>query len=116
MNNENKGNIIEEKHFTSANYPFTIKPIFSVLSSIIEKSTQRSIVRFVPNDNIRNLLGFNGTTLYEKYNLLPNIADILSIDIFFLETVIAEVLIFKGKRSGILHNWTETVDPRYEGV
>ena len=30
---------------------------------------------------------------------------------FFFETDIAKVMIFKGKRSGIIHKWTMTVDP-----
>ena len=36
FNDEIKRNIIDEGHHTEANYPFTIKPTFSTLGSIIE--------------------------------------------------------------------------------
>ena len=54
--------IIEEEHYTEANYPFTIKPNFSTLGSIIEISTQGPVISFVPDDSRRDLLGFNATT------------------------------------------------------
>ena len=38
LNNEIKRIFIDEGHFTEADYPFTIKPIFSNLGSIIEIS------------------------------------------------------------------------------
>ena len=40
LNIENKRIIIEEGHYTEINYPFTIKPNFSTLGSILEISTQ----------------------------------------------------------------------------
>ena len=67
-------------------------------------------------DSIGNLLGFNQTILYEEYNLSPNPVDILSFDNIFIETDIAQGMIFKGKRTGIIHNWTTTVDPGYKYV
>ena len=63
------------------------------------------------DDSIRNLLGFNARTLYEEYTPSNNPVDILSFDNIFLETDLAQGMIFKGKRSGIIHNWTMTVDP-----
>ena len=36
LNNEIKRIIIDEEHYTEANYPFSIKPNFSTLGSIIE--------------------------------------------------------------------------------
>ena len=42
LNIELKRIIINEKHFTAANYPFTIKPNFSTLGSIIEFLTLRT--------------------------------------------------------------------------
>ena len=57
--------IIEEEHYTEANYPFTIKPIFSTLGSPIEISTQGPVITFLPEDSIIDLLGFNKTTIYE---------------------------------------------------
>ena len=66
------------------------------------------------NDNIGNLLGFHETFLWQQYNLSPNPVDILPIDIIFLECDIAEGIIFKGKRSGIIHKFTLDVDPGYK--
>ena len=45
-----------------------------------------------------------------------NPVDILSFDNIFLETDIAQGRIFKGKRSGIIHNFSMTVDPGYKYV
>ena len=113
MNNEIKRIIIDEEHYTEANYPFTIKANFSTLGSIIEISTQGHVITFVPDDSIRDFLGFNKTTIFEEYNLSPNPVDILSFDNIFLESNIAQGMIFKGKRSGIINNFTMDVDPGY---
>ena len=40
LNNEIKRIIIDEEHYTEANYPFTMEPNFSTLGSIIEISPQ----------------------------------------------------------------------------
>ena len=52
LNNEIKRIIIDEKHYTEANYPFTIKPNSSTLGSIIEISAQGPVIKFVPDDSI----------------------------------------------------------------
>ena len=62
------------------------------------------------DDSIRDLLGFNARTLYEEYKLSPNPVDILSFGNIFVECDIAQGMIFKGKRSGIIHNFTIDVD------
>ena len=111
LNIEIKRIIIDEAHYTEATYPFTIKPNFSTLGSIIEISTQGPVIAFVPDDSIRNFLGFNKTTIFEQYNLSPNPVDILSFDKIFLECNIAQGMIFRGERSGIIHNFTMDVDP-----
>ena len=80
MNNEIKRIIIDKGHYTEAEYPFTIKPNFSTLGSIIEISPQGPIIGFVFDDSIRNLLGFHQTILYKEYKLSPNPVDILSFD------------------------------------
>ena len=116
LNNEIKRIIIDEEHYTEANYPFKIKPNFSTLGSIIEISTQGPVITFVPDDSIRDLLGFNKTTIFEEYNLSPNPVDNLSFDNIFLESNIARGMIFKGKRSGIIHNFTMDVDPGYKYI
>ena len=97
LNNEIKRIIIDEEHYTDANCPFKINPNFSTLGSIIEISTQGPVITFVPDDSIRELLGFNKTTIFEEYNLSPYPADILSFDNVFLECNIAQGMIFRGK-------------------
>ena len=116
LNNEIKRIIIDEQHYTKANYPFNIRPNFITLGSIIEIFTQGPVITFVPDDSIRDLLGFKRTTIFEEYNLSPNPVDILSFDNTFLESNIARGMIFKGKRSGIIHNFTMDVDPGYKYI
>ena len=116
LNNEIKRIIIDEEYYTEANYPFSIKPNFSTLGSIIEISTQGPVITFIPDDSIRNLLGFNKTTIFEEYNLSPNPVDILSFDNIFLECNVAQGMIFRGKRSGIIHKFTMDVDPGYKYI
>ena len=116
LNKEIKRFLIDQEHYTEANYPFNIKPNFSTLGSIIEISTQGPIITFVPDDSIGDLLGFGKTTIFEEYNLSPNPVDILSFDNIFLECNIAQGMIFKGKRSGIIHNVTMDVDPGYKYI
>ena len=116
LNKEIKRIIIDEDHYTEANYPFTIKPNFSTLGSIIEISPQGPIITFMHEDSMRDILGFNARTLHEEYTLSNNPVDILSFDNIFLECDIAQGTIFRGRRSGILFNWTMTVDPGYKYV
>ena len=65
---------------------------------------------------MRDLLGFHAITLYEEYKLSPNPVNILSFDNIFFETKMVQGMIFEGKTSGILHNWTRTTDPGYKSV
>ena len=62
VDREIKRIIIEEEHYTESNFPFTIKPNFATLESIIEISFQGPVITFVPDDSIRDLLGFNKMT------------------------------------------------------
>ena len=82
-----------------------------MLGSFIEISPEGPIIDFVFDGSIRSLLGFLETKLYEEYYLSPNPVDILSVDNIFHKTNIAHGMIFRGKRSGIIHDWTTTVDP-----
>ena len=111
LNNEIKRIIIDQEYYTETNYPFNIKPNFSTLGSIIEISTQGPVISFIPDDSIRGLLGFNKTTIFEEYNLSPHPVNILSFDNIFIETDIAKGMIFRGKRSGIIMNFTMDIDP-----
>ena len=116
LNKEYKRIFIDEGHYTEANYPFTIKPNFSTFGSNIEISTQGPVITIVPVDSIRDFLGFIKITTYEEYNLPQNPVDILSFDNIFLECHIAQGMIFKGKRSGVIHNLTMDVDPGYKYI
>ena len=69
LNDEIKRNIIDQEHYTESDYPFHMKPNFSTLGSIVEIKPQGSIIGFVFEDSIGNLLGFDETILYEEYNL-----------------------------------------------
>ena len=89
---------------------------FSTLGSFIEISTQGPLITFVPDDSIRDLLGFITTTIFEKYKLSPKPVDILSFDNIFIEGNITQGMIFKGKRSGINHYFTMGVDPGYKYI
>ena len=113
LNNEIKRIINDEEHYTEANYPFTIKPNFSTLGSIIEISPQGPIISFMFDDSMKDLSGFNARTLYDQYTPSDLPVNILSFDSIFLECNIAQGLIFKGKRIGITHNFTMDVDPSY---
>ena len=113
LNNEFKRIFIDKEYYTEENYPFTIKPNFSTLGSIIEIKPQGSIIGFVFEDSLGSLLGFVETILWEEYNLSPKQVDILSFDNIFIHTNIAQGMTFKGKRSGIIHNFTMDVDPGY---
>ena len=77
LNDEIKRIIIDNGHYTEAEYPLTIKPIFSTRSKIIEIKTQGAIFGFVYDDNIGNLLGFHETISWQEYILSPNPVDIL---------------------------------------
>ena len=105
---------IHEEHYTEANYPFTIKPSFSTLGSIIKIPPQGALISFMLDDSIGDLLGFDARTIYEEYTISSNPVDILSFDNIFIETDIAKGMIFKRKRTGVIHNFTMDVDPGYK--
>ena len=114
LKTEIKRIIIDKEFYTETNYPFTIKPNFSTLGSIVQILLKGPIIGFVFDDNIGNLLGFNDTMLWEEYNLSPNPVDILSFDNIFIETDIAQGMSFRGERSGIKHNFTMDVNPGFK--
>ena len=116
LNNEIKRIIIDQDHYTEVDYPFQIKPLFSTLGFIIEISPQEPIINFAPDDTKRNHLRFHETILYKEDNLSNNKVDNLSFDNIFIHTKIALGMIFKCKRSGIIHNFTMDVDPGYKYI
>ena len=116
LNDEIKRIIIDEEHYTEANYPFKIKPNFSTLGPIIEISPKGPTISFMFDESIKDLLGFHAITLYEKYNLSTNLHDILSFDKIFLECDIAQGMMFKARKSKTIHDWKITVDAGYKYV
>ena len=116
MNDEIKRNIIDKGFYSENEYPFTIKPSFSTLVSILQISPQGPIIGFVFDAIIGTLLGFDETMLWEEYNLSKIPVDVISFDTIFNETDITEGMIFKGRRSGIIHNFTMDVDPGYKYI
>ena len=116
LDKELKRIIVGENHFTQANYPFKIKPNFATFGSNIEFSPQGPIISFMFDVSMRDLLGFNAKTLYEEYNLSQKPVDIISFDNIFSESDIAKGMIFRGKRSGIIHNWSVNVNPGFKFI
>ena len=105
--------IFHKGHYNEDDYPFKIKPNFSTLGSNIEINPPATI-GFVYDDSIRNRLGFHETMLLKECNLSDNPVDILSVDNIFISTDIAQGMIFRVRRSCIIHNWTMTVDLSYK--
>ena len=110
LNDEIRRIVIDEGYYTEVEYPFHIKPDFNTLGSIIEISPQGPVISFTPNDSIGELLGFNKTTIYGEYNFSQSPVDIKSFDNIFIETNVARGMIFRGRRTGINHNFTMDVN------
>ena len=68
LNDEIKRIINGRSHYSEIDkeYPFTMKPNFSTLGSVLKTSPQGPSINFVFDDSIRNLQGFNETVLYKK--------------------------------------------------
>ena len=117
MNNEIERKIIKEGFFTEAIYPFTIKPNFSTYGSVVEISlniTDKQIA-FDLDDSMRNILRFKPVTIHDEH---PSdfTFDIFSFDNFFLETDVAQVMILKGNRTGIVHSFLMNFHPGYKCI
>ena len=93
-----------------------MKRTFTTLGSIIEILPQGPNISFVFNDSIRNLLGFRETIIFQEFNLSPNRVDILSFDNIFIHIDIAQGMIFKNRKSGVIHNFTKNVNPGYKYI
>ena len=114
MNDETKRIILDKGHDSENDYPFTIKPNFNTLGSIIKSEPQGPIISFWFEDSSRNLLEFNETILYKEYNQSTYPVDIISTDNISIEIDIAKGMFFKGKRSATIMNFTITVSPGYK--
>ena len=86
------------------------KPNFTSVGSIREISKNEPLISFLSDDGVRNLLGFSASTTYEKYNLSLNPVDIISFD-KFSSKLIAKRMIFKGRQSSKIQNFTMEVGP-----
>ena len=115
LNYEIKRNFFEQANFTETNCPFEIRLNFSTLGSFMEISSDitGSQIDISPDDSIRDLLGFKPVIIHEDYNLSHYPFDIVTFDNIFLETEIAQGIIFKDKRTGIFPNFTMNVDPGF---
>ena len=116
LDSEIKRITFDEGQYTEKDYPFTIKPNFSILGSIIGISPQGPIISFMFDDNIKALLVFHAVTLNEEYNLSTNPVDILSIDNIFIQTGNPQGRIFRGKRPGIIFNWSMDVNSGFKYI
>ena len=116
LNDEIKRIIIGKCDYSESNYPFNIKLNLSTLGSIMEIYQTGPIISFVKETSIGKLLGFDETIFYNKYNKSNNPVDIMSIDNIFIETNIAKGMIFRGRRTGIIMNFTMQVSPGYKIV
>ena len=116
LDQEIKRIIIDQGYYTEEDYPFKIKANFSTLGIILEISPQGPIISFASDDTLGDLLGFRETLLYQEHNLSLNPVDILSFDNIFLECDFAQGMLFKGRRSGIIHNFTMDVDTGYKYI
>ena len=85
--------------FAEEFYHFEIKINFSTVGSLlgIKSKFIGSPISFLPDDSVRNFLGFDAVTLYEEYDLSPTPVDIISFDIFLHETNIAQGKNFRGR-------------------
>ena len=106
----------EEGHITEHFYTFSIKPNFSTLGSLIENNNPKFFIVIFNDNTIRELLGFIAIFLEDEYNLSNNPVVILSFDKTFLECNFTQGMIFRSKRSGIIHNFTMDVDPGYKYI
>ena len=108
---------INDRYFREDGYPFRIKPNFSKLGSNIEIDVGIGRqISFTHNVIIRDLLGFKPKVVPDECILSDYPVDILSFDNIFLECDIAQGMIFRGKRSGIIRNFMMDVDPGYKNI
>ena len=110
MNKEIKRIIIDKGQCSEDDYPFTTKPNFRTLGNIIEMNPP-AMIGFVYDDSIRNFQGFQKTTIIKE----PNLSDI-PVDKIFMRTDIAQGMIFKGKMSGKIHNFTMDVSSGFKYI
>ena len=97
-------------------YLFSIDPIFSTLGSIMEISISKTKNSFEHDDSIQNLVGFDPAVIYENYNQSHNPNDIFSFESIFLETDVAQTMIFQVKSTGKVHNFVMDADPGYSEI
>ena len=102
-------------HLTDDDYPFKLKPNFSTLGGIIDIDVAiGGQFSSMHNDSIGDLIGLKWKEIHKEYKYSDYPVDILSFDNIYLECDIAQGIIFWGKLSNFIHNFTLDVDPGYE--
>ena len=115
LDKEIKRFIFVERYITAEDYPFSIKPNFSALVSILDIKPGRGWeISFSQDDTLRGLLNFKPRAIYKDCNLPQNPFDKLSFDKIFLETDIAQEMIIKAERTGRIHIIFMDVDPGFK--
>ena len=115
LNDKIKRINIKEVYFTEQSNTFLIKPNFTTFGSIIKFKSNfiGTQINFVHDDSLRDLLVFNEEVIYEKYNKSGHPVAIISFDNIFIETNNARGMIFRGKTSGIIFNFSLDVNPGF---
>ena len=114
MKDQIKRILIEEGYFAETDFLFLIEQTISTLGFIIDFSRQETLISFIPDESIRNPLGFNASIIYEENIIITNPVDKVSVDKLFIGTDNARVIILKSNRSGILHIFKVDVSPSYK--
>ena len=71
-------------------------------------------ISFVQYNTLWDLFGFEPTVIQDEYKLSDYLVDRFSFDNLFLECKTARRMIFKGRRSIIIHNFKMDVHPGYK--
>ena len=98
LNRKIKRHITIEELIKEEVYPFSIKPIFSIIGSIITIAPGiRWQISFVQEYTLRKFLGFKPFVMHKEFKLSQNLVDVLSFNNMAFETDIAQATIFQGE-------------------
>ena len=61
-----------------------------------------------------DILRVDPVVTYEKYSLSPKPVNKIPFEQIFVETDNTQGIIFKGRRSGRIHNFTKNIGPGYQ--
>ena len=80
------------------------------MGSILEFSGQEPMISFFHGEKIQDPWRLDPFVFSEKHSLSPNPIDLISFSVVFLQTDVAQGMIFRSKRTGTLHNFNMEVD------